>query len=137
MTPRDETMVFEGAYGEGDGMRTLWIVDDDESVLGFLEIALATTFVVWACDHGPAALRRLRRDTPDVLLADLDLPVVTGEDLARYARTRAEPPFVCLMSADTERLSRACALADRIFPKPFDLGRLLTALTQIPCTCGR
>lgn len=118
-------------------MRTILVVDDDDSILGLLELALSGPFDVWACNDGTQAIALLKRRVPDVLLADLDLPDVAGEQIARFARTRSEPPLVFLMSADDERLGRARSLADQTFAKPFDLKAVVAALAGATCPCGR
>ena len=118
-------------------MRTILVVDDDDSILGLLEMALAAQFRVWPCRDGAQAVAILKERAPDVLLADLDLPGVAGEEVARFARTRSEPPVVFLMSAADERLGRARCLADETFAKPFDLKAVLSGLAGAPCPCGR
>lgn len=76
----------EGLFGLGG--RRLLVVEDDtlcvDAVRGWLEICGASVATVGSVD---AALDRLRLETPDLLLVDVQLPDGTGWELIDRART--------------------------------------------------
>jgi DNA-binding response OmpR family regulator len=79
---------------------------------------------------GWAALRLLHEDPPRVLVAELDLPDLSGEELAVRARLLQPPPMVILVGSDHERLARARGQADRLLRKPFDMACLEAAVAE-------
>ncbi len=69
----------------------LVIVEDDLILLESLKVLLsgeAGISVVGAFDSAEAALRALRKALPEVMLADLGLPGMSGIDLVRRAKDR-------------------------------------------------
>lgn len=79
---------------------------------------------VRAAASGTLALRMLLDEPPSVLVAELELPGLSGERLAARARLLSSPPLVLLVGADHERLSRAARYADHTLRKPFDMAHL-------------
>jgi CheY-like chemotaxis protein len=85
--------------------------------------------------HGQAGLDLVRADPPDLILLDLHLPDMHGEEVLRRlwedARTRAIP--VAVLSADatptqTSRLLAAGATA--YLTKPIDVSQVLQLLDE-------
>ncbi|GGO75583.1 response regulator [Marinobacterium nitratireducens] len=84
-------------------------------------------------DSGTAALERMRRETPDIVLSSMHLPDMTGTELVTTMRREsslADITFL-LVSSEThyrylEPVRQAGAIA--ILPKPFDRDELRTAL---------
>jgi DNA-binding response OmpR family regulator len=106
----------------------IYIVEDDRDLLLFLMRALQSEAEVEGFERGDEALVALRREPPDVLLCDLNLPGLSGETLAAEMGRLAPAGRVLLMSADGERLRRAKPLADGILPKPFAMPEVFAAL---------
>ena len=99
------------------------IVDDERPIRDLLEALLrdagyATTTAV----HGADALALVAESLPDLVIADLMMPVLGGAELCR--RLKAEPATraipVVLMSAVPPNRSRPIG-EDAFLPKPFDL----------------
>ena len=106
--------------------KKMLLVEDDDDLRELLEMMLGGDFEVRSCASGAEALWRLRTEPLDVLLTDLSLPDVPGEDLAQAAR-RLEPNVVIVaMSGDAERLAACRGLADGLIAKPctFDAFKL-------------
>jgi CheY-like chemotaxis protein len=80
------------------------------------------------------------QQTWDLIILDYQLPTLSGTDLARHLRTRAQaqgravPPIV-LMSThpDAATFARSCG-AVTFLPKPVDIATLRTALTPLLVT---
>src|ERR1700716_4656352 len=73
------------------------IVDDERSLVGVLAMMLggAGYDFVTAYD-GETALRRIRDDPPDLVLLDLGLPRLSGDEVARTIVERALAPVIVL-----------------------------------------
>ena len=110
-------------------VKTVYVVEDDEGVRDMLERVLGTFYDLRSFASGREALNALQAFTPDVLLTDLSMPDITGEDLAWAAgQIAVPPPRVVVMSGDRRRLLLATQWAHAILPKPFAIPALLGAL---------
>jgi DNA-binding response OmpR family regulator len=110
-------------------MRVL-VVEDDGDLLGILELALAPEFEVRGCANGSDALQALESEPVDVLMTDLDLPDVPGEELVLVARGLPTPMGVVVMSGRRDRLDRCRADTDAALIKPFPLSTARAALRR-------
>jgi DNA-binding response OmpR family regulator len=116
-------------------MRVL-VVEDDLSVRETLGMVLE------ACEHqadliesGDQALEFLKSNWPDVMLLDLTLPGMTGEEVFNRIRQRfgRVPPTVVL-SAAQEGASRASSMPGTWFlAKPYTIEQL-TAVLDVAAT---
>ena len=109
-------------------MRVL-IVEDDEDVAELLECALARRYQVTTARTAVVALRLLARAPVDVIVTDLSMPAMTGEDFAAECARRGHVAPVVAMSADFERLQRA-AFAVAWLRKPFVISELVQAIDR-------
>src|SRR4051794_19881721 len=74
---------------QADPARIL-VVDDDRSLASLLHLLLSSEGHDVAMVHdGREALESIRRDPPDLVLTDLDMPGVDGHELCR--RLREDP----------------------------------------------
>ena len=109
-------------------MRVL-IVEDDEDVTELLECALARRYQVTTARTAVAALRLLARAPVDVVVTDLSMPAMTGEDFAAECARRGHVAPVVAMSADFDRLQRATFAVQRL-RKPFVISELVQAIDR-------
>ncbi len=98
------------------------VVEDDDN------IALALTFVldreVWPSARiasGAAAMERIRRDRPDLVLLDGMLPEVSGHDICRTVRTDRVLGGVRILLMTTGSHARMDDAAHVFLAKPFEL----------------
>jgi len=113
--------------------RRVLIVEDEEDVAGLIKRAVerggeAETETVGS---GDAALRAVSDRPPDLVLLDLNLPVLDGVEVCRILRSRSETrqlPIIILTARGTEddRVRGLEIGADDYVTKPFSL-RELTA----------
>ena len=69
------------------------IVDDDQAVLTFVDRVLSEAgYKTMTASNGPDALELARKTPIDLLLTDVNMPRMTGDELAR--RLRHEEPAV-------------------------------------------
>jgi CheY-like chemotaxis protein len=108
----------------------IFIVDDDASLLGFVKRWLASLdrYEVWTFEDGASAVEALTDEAPCLLVSDLDMPGLSGEDLARAAARLPRPPRIVLMSGNRERLERARGLAEATLEKPFSLKTMMSVI---------
>jgi DNA-binding response OmpR family regulator len=111
-------------------MRIL-LVEDDPDLLRFLQLVLGKSHKVRAFASGREALAGLAQNPPELLMSDLHLPDLSGEELARAVVQLEVPPVVLLFSGDHARLERARPLAAATLPKPFSIAELERLLEQL------
>ena len=134
--------------GQGDphpaGVVRVLVVDDHASFREMLTAFLTAqedVDVVGECEDGSQVLPAVVRLHPDVVLMDLSMPVVDGEEATRIVRA-AEPDVrvVVLTAEGAAAQERArVAGAHALVPKdadPEELVRCLRAVT-VDCPCCR
>lgn len=67
--------------------KKILLVDDDDIIVSLLSHRLSGLYEVSATTNPRAALRMAQADTPDLVLCDIDMPGMSGGDLA-YALSR-------------------------------------------------
>ncbi len=105
------------------------VVEDDPAILGLVKLVLEREeFIVEGVTGGAAAIQLLREVAYDLLIVDLMLPDISGEQILDYLEeskphtlrrvivTTASPRHL-----STEFLERIC----RLLEKPFDIERLV------------
>jgi DNA-binding response OmpR family regulator len=119
------------AIAERPGSRVrsrILIVDDDRSQVGVLAMLLGDAGYEFVTAYdGETALRRIREDLPDLVLLDLGLPRVSGDEVARTIAERALAPVIILTGRKEPReIARFLDLGvDDYVAKPFSREELL------------
>ena len=116
------------------------LVDDSPVMRSFLKRALSVCgFQVdgyLEAADGRAALEVLDRQHPDLVLTDINMPVLDGEGFLRELRRRPDcanlPVVVVSTDATESRVARLLELgANGYLTKPFEPERLAGLLTQV------
>jgi DNA-binding response OmpR family regulator len=114
--------------------RRVLVVDDDESIRQFIEMALRDDgFEVAVAPEGATALQEAAAFKPDVILLDMRMPGVDGWTFAETYRAGPGPhaPILVLTAArDAEEYAEAIR-ADAVLAKPFDLAELIRTLNAL------
>jgi two-component system alkaline phosphatase synthesis response regulator PhoP len=103
-------------------MQTILIVDDEPQLVkvlrGYLEQG---GFRVLTAADGPTALAQHKREKPDLVLLDLNLPGLDGLDVARKLRAGRNVPIIMVTARvdETDRLIGLELGADDYITKPF------------------
>jgi DNA-binding response OmpR family regulator len=107
------------------------IVEDEQDIAGLIKHTLerggdADAEIVGS---GDAALKAVADRPPDLIILDLNLPVVSGVDVCRIIRSRPDAPGVpiIMLTARTSEDDRVAGLeqgADDYVTKPFSLREL-------------
>ena len=110
------------------------VVDDDPDVRRLTESVLTERgYRVEVSMHGRDGIQRLREACPDLIVLDLDMPVMDGwqfrmEQRSLTDQARAAVP-VLLLTADEEAAAHAAAMrAVGVVNKPVDPDRLVAAV---------
>lgn len=119
-----------------DSLGIILLVEDHAPLrhsMAFL-LEVAGFDVVTAAD-GDEALRVLRRQTPDVVISDVNMPNVDGYELLRRVRTNAQwrkLPFIFASARyEMDDLMYGLELgANDYVPKPFDIYDVLDAIQR-------
>jgi DNA-binding response OmpR family regulator len=108
----------------------LLIVDDEPDLVDSLVMALADDFEVHAARNGRVALDRLTAEPFEVVLLDLMIPVLSGEDLLRALDGQPHPPIVVLSAS--RDLPETCARlgVTHYLQKPYRLPALLAKIAD-------
>ncbi len=108
-------------------MKSIWIVDDDQSIRFVLERALAREQLpVRSFSQTRDVLAALESDTPQVLVSDIRMPGGSGLDLLTQVKERMPGLPVIVMTAFSDLDSAVSAFQGGAFeylPKPFDVPR--------------
>jgi two-component system KDP operon response regulator KdpE len=111
-------------------------VDDEPGVLRLIKLELSDQgFRVLTAGNGEEALKLVEEQRPDILLLDLMMPEMTGEELMRAIRERSGAPVVFLTAKDRnmDKVRGLEAGADDYVVKPFspeELGARLRAVLR-------
>ena len=110
-------------------MTRILIAEDEERITSFLERGLrANGFTTHVVQTGPDALAMARDGDFDLMILDLGLPGLDGQDVLRQLRQRGENiPVVILTARDTieETVAGFEGGADDYVTKPFRFDELL------------
>lgn len=116
---------------------SIMIVDDNLLLLREIAFLLKITgFQVLTSSDAASALDQMRRQAPDLIIADADMPNFSGCDLLCQVRStpawRSIPVILTSCNYGMDDLMRALDLgADEYLPKPFDVYDLLDAIRQV------
>jgi DNA-binding response OmpR family regulator len=110
------------------------VVDDDVSLRGLVSFALrqAGYFPLEAND-GPEALAHLKREAPDLVILDVNLPGMSGFEVCRLIRAQTKAPIMLLTVRNTEE-DEVMGLdlgADDYLTKPFSPRALLARVRAL------
>jgi len=126
---RDASRAKGAPHGSGgDAPRRrerILVVDDDPAILEALEILLGAQYEVLTATDGEKALRLIDDGSVDLVVSDVLMPLLAGEELVLAARRSGARIPVILISGHAERLERAKTVgADAYLYKPFPLRTL-------------
>ena len=109
------------------------VVDDHRELRETLALILQDEgYHVTTAGNGRQALAILEENRPDLVLTDLEMPLLDGEGLLQQVRERAPGQAVVVMSGRGAALRAARTVAaDAYLEKPFDVETLLTTLARV------
>ncbi len=115
-------------------MKRVVIADDEAPMIRVLQQALQRGgFRVQACRNGLEALEAIRQEPPDVLITDIQMPVMSGQVLCQTLTQeypqRTYPIYVMTSMTDREHRTWTDATPNlRLLEKPLSTRMLLQTL---------
>ena len=107
------------------------LIEDELPIRRFLRASLASEeYRLIEAETGQAALRVAAQQPPDLVILDLGLPDVDGQEVLRQLREWLKAPIVILSARDQEK-QKVTALdngADDYLTKPFSTAELLARI---------
>lgn len=114
-------------------MYKILIVDDDAAINSLLVRLLEKKYEVRSAYSGTEALLCLEREAYDLLLLDLMLPGLSGEEVLERIRQEKKLPVIGLSAKDDmqSKLGLLRSGADDYMTKPFDTDELLVRIEVV------
>jgi CheY-like chemotaxis protein/nitrogen-specific signal transduction histidine kinase len=137
--PRGQPLPAGPALADFAPRRVLLVDDDEYNRLLLLRYLPSPPFTVDTAANGRAATEAFVRHWPDIVLIDLEMPVMDGPEAVAWIRERerqeGRPPCLVLMMSsndDPESIRRGLtAGSNRYLAKPFTREALLATLQEL------
>ena len=115
---------------------SLLIVEDNTDLRNFLAQSLSEEYSVREAGNGQEALDLIKEQQPDLVLSDIMMPVMRGDDLCRVLKNNVETSHIpiILLTALNDRDSIIHGLetkADNYLVKPFDIEILKASIANV------
>lgn len=112
------------------------IAEDDEMMLKTMEFKLKREgFDVIACANGEEAINKIITESPDVIITDIMMPIITGLDIVRKVKSELNLniPIIVLSAVGLEKtVLEAFELgADDFITKPFSPNELIVRVRRL------
>jgi adenylate cyclase len=119
-----------------DDTARILVVDDTPQNIRLLDAVLSPRgYTVIPAASGQEALDSLAERSPDLILLDIQMPVMDGYEVCRRIReeptTRALPIVMITAAGDQEKLKALEAGADEFIAKPFNQAELLARVKSL------
>jgi DNA-binding response OmpR family regulator len=115
-------------------MKKILLVDSEESILTEQESFLSrANMKIFTASSGRKAIEIHKKEQPDAVVIEFDLPDMTGLELYREISTTKSSPILMVMEKGDDEIIKACKYAgiyDFIF-KPFDQKDLLKRIGNL------
>lgn len=108
------------------------VVDDEVEIATFVaEVLRDEGYGVRVAHDGASALVEILRRPPSLILLDVAMPVMVGEELIRHLRRvgLGHLPVIIMTAALNPETYRAYGVRE-VLPKPFDIETLLAAVRR-------
>lgn len=118
-------------------MKKILIIEDENELCDFLGLRLEKSgFEVVAANDGVEGLNKARTENPDLIILDLMLPKLPGEEVCKQVRKDARIsgiPIIMLTAKCTEadKVIGTVIGADVYIAKPFEGDKLMQAVNKL------
>ena len=110
---------------------SILIIEDDEGIRTYLkELLLDNGFNVMTAEDGITGLKIIKKSVPDLVLLDLGLPDMSGEEVLKKIREWSNAPIIILTAnkTDDDKVKLLDLGADDYLVKPFHSPELLARM---------
>jgi len=106
--------------------KTVLLVENDRDILIFLEEKLSGAYFIQKAENGKEALAILQKKTPDIVISDIMMPVMSGIKLCQHLKNHPDYyhiPVILLTGSSDEirKMEGFDTGADAYITKPFDI----------------
>lgn len=112
-------------------MKKILIIEDDAKIRRILQLELKHEgYDVVVAEDGENGIEKFKRDYFDLILLDLMMPKISGEEVCKNIREQSQIPMIILTAKD-QILSKVSLLdmgADDYLTKPFEIEELLARI---------
>ncbi|MCW3168184.1 response regulator [Chryseobacterium sp. 09-1422] len=120
--------------------KKIMVCDDDQGILDVLQMLLESEgFDVVTEINSTNLIREMNNNSPDLLLLDLWMPVLSGDQVLKTLRTSPEyenlPVIVLSASVDGSSIANGAGATDFV-PKPFDMDDLIIKIKGLLSNTG-
>ena len=111
-------------------MSKLLIVDDEVAILEALtDILSVEGYDVATAANGAEGLAKVAKDRPDLILLDLMMPVMDGQEMLRRLKDDASLRTIPVVVMSAGRVTKSDLHGSRFLAKPFELDDLLDTVS--------
>ena len=115
-------------------MKSILIAEDEKSIAESLSYCLQKEgFTTYIAHDGKEALNQFKDNQPSLVLLDLMLPEISGQDVCKSIRKQTNTPIIMLTAKDSE-LDKIVGLeigADDYITKPFSMSELIARINAV------
>jgi CheY-like chemotaxis protein len=130
----------EGMHQQGRRIVSVLVIDDDEEIRRLLaDILTSAGHLVTAACSGTEADEIFKKDNFDLVLTDLEMPGMSGWEIARSIKTLAPNIMIALITGWGETIDSAQLEAsgiDTIVNKPFRMDQILCLASKAAAKMG-
>lgn len=115
-------------------MKKIMIIEDDESIaLELKELLKNAGYNPLVLDDFKNALEKIKANNPDLILLDINIPYLSGEELLQNLRKTSKVPVIMVTSrnSDTDEVISITYGADDYITKPYNPNILLLRINNI------
>lgn len=115
--------------------KKIMVCDDDQGILDVIKMLLETeNFTVFTEIHSPNLISNIKSNSPDLLLLDLWMPFMTGDEVLKSIRLSEDikdlPVIVLSASVDGSDIAEDAG-ANAFIAKPFDMNDLIYKVKRL------
>jgi CheY-like chemotaxis protein len=116
-------------------IRVLYVEDDKSLQLTISQMLTILGYVVETADNGKLGVEKAESWRPDIILMDVRMPLMNGDEAIRVLREKPETaaiPIFVLSAYNDARIRNLCeqAGATRFFTKPADVRKVDMAIKE-------
>lgn len=128
---------MEGNNNKGKAKKKILIVEDEVDLCKFMKMRFEREgFAVVIANDGIEGFNKAKQERPDIVILDLMLPNLPGEEVCKKIRRDAfisDTPIIMLTAkgADVDRVIGRVIGADLYVVKPFDGDKLVDQVREL------